>query len=134
MNKLLHLVTALSFTPKSSWKPPKGNPSLKLFVSQIVKELFEVCKSNLGYSNIPKEEWQCMRSLANDRSIVIKKADKGSCVVAWDHEDYIAGASKQLNDESDYKSVRKKVMAFLKVKLLKNNYSILQLNIKKLPV
>ena len=44
-----------------------------------------------------------MRLLANDRSIVMKKADKGSCVVAWDREDYIAEASNQLNDESVYK-------------------------------
>ena len=47
-----------------------------------------------------------MRLLANDRSIVIKKADKGSRVVAWDCEDYIAEASKRLNDESVYKSVK----------------------------
>ena len=64
------------------------------------KELFEVCKSNSGYSNLSKEEWQYMRLLANDRSIVIKKADKDSCMVVWDREDYIAEASKQLNDES----------------------------------
>ena len=32
----------LSFTRKSSWKPPKGDPSLELFLSQIEKELFEV--------------------------------------------------------------------------------------------
>ena len=95
-----------SFTPKSSWKPPEGNTSLELFLSHIEKELFEVCKSNLGYSNFPKEKWQCMRLLANDRSIVIKKADKGSCVVVWDREDYTAEASKQLNDESVYKSVK----------------------------
>ena len=45
------------FTPKSSWKPPKGNPCLEIFLSQIEKELFEVCKYNLGYSNVSKEEW-----------------------------------------------------------------------------
>ena len=81
------------FTPKSSWKPPKCNPSLEEFVSQIEKELFEVCKSNLGYSNFSKKEWQFMRLLANDRSIVIKKTDNGSCVVVWNCEDYIAEAS-----------------------------------------
>ena len=47
-----------------------------------------------------------MRLLANDRSIVIKKADKGLCVVVWDREDYIAEASKQLNDEGVYKKVK----------------------------
>ena len=32
-----------SFTPKSSWKPPKSSSSLELFLSPIEKELFEVC-------------------------------------------------------------------------------------------
>ena len=101
MNQLLHLVsTCLSNLSLH------GNPSLELFLSQIEKELFEVSKSNLGYSNFSKEEWQCIRLLANDRSIIIKKADKGLCVVVWDHEDYIAEVSKQLNDESVYKSVK----------------------------
>ena len=30
-----------------------------------------------------------MRTLADDRNIVIKKADKGSCVAIWDRNDYI---------------------------------------------
>ena len=47
-----------------------------------------------------------MRLLASDRSIVIKKAGKGSCVVVSDSEDYIPEASQQLNDESIYKSVK----------------------------
>ena len=42
-----------------------------------------------------------MRALANDRSIVIKKADKDLCVVVWDRNDYIAEAEKQLNDEDN---------------------------------
>ena len=44
-----------------------------------------------------------MRMHANDRSIVITKAEKGSRVVVQDREDYIAEASKQLHDESFYK-------------------------------
>ena len=46
-----------------------------------------------------------MRSLANDRSIVIKKADKGSCVVMWDRENYIAEAEKQFSDKNVYRDV-----------------------------
>ena len=37
-----------TFTPKSSWKPLKDNSSLELFLSQIAKEFFEACKSNLS--------------------------------------------------------------------------------------
>ena len=46
-----------------------------------------------------------MTALANDRSIVIKKADKGSCVVVWDRNDYIGEAEKQLSDENIYKDI-----------------------------
>ena len=46
-----------------------------------------------------------MRALANDRSIVIKKADKDLCVVLWDRNDYIAEAEKQLKDENIYEDV-----------------------------
>ena len=46
-----------------------------------------------------------MRSQANDRNIVIKKADKGSCVVIWDRNDYIAEAEKQLSNKDVYKQI-----------------------------
>ena len=46
-----------------------------------------------------------MTALANDRSIVIKKADKGSCVVVWDRNAYIGEAEKQLSDENIYKDI-----------------------------
>ena len=46
-----------------------------------------------------------MRSLVNGKSVVIKKADKGLCVVVWDHEDYIAEAEGQLRDVTVYKDV-----------------------------
>ena len=41
----------------------------------------------------------------NDRSVVITKADEGSCVVVWDQEDYIAEAERQLGDVIVYKEV-----------------------------
>ena len=87
-----------AFTPKSKWNPPKGHPSLEVFLSQREKELFELAKSLRNYSNFSKEEWPAMRSLVNDRSLISKKADKGSCLVVWDREDYIAEAERQLGD------------------------------------
>ena len=46
-----------------------------------------------------------MGSLADDRSIVIKKADKGSCIVVWDENDYLREAEKQLEDPNVYRKV-----------------------------
>ena len=82
------------FAPKSTWKPPKGYPNLEVFLSQIEKELFELAETSFSYSNFCNEEWQAIRALVNDRSKVIKKADKGSCVVVWDWNDYIPEAEK----------------------------------------
>ena len=52
-----------------------------------------------------KKEWRALRSLADDRSIVIKKADKASSVEVWDRIDYMKDAKKQLSDENVYKTV-----------------------------
>ena len=43
--------------------------------------------------------------MADDKQIVIKKADKGSCVVIWDRDDYLAEAERQLKDENVYGNV-----------------------------
>ena len=48
-----------------------------------------------------------MQSLAEDRSIIIKSADKSSSVVVWDREDYLAEGYKQLSDTSTYAEVKK---------------------------
>ena len=69
----------------------------------------------MRYSNISQEEWRTVRSLADDRSIVIKKADKGSCVVVWDRWDYIKETEKQLGDSTVYKEINynKKIVSQL---------------------
>ena len=55
--------------------------------------------------NLSKEEWKALLCLVIDRNIVIKKADKGSCVVIWDRSDYIIIAEKQLKEKAVYKDV-----------------------------
>ena len=56
-----------------------------------------------------------MRSLSDDRSIVIKKVDKGSCVLVWDRFDYVKEAEKQLADDKGYNEItyNKKVLSQL---------------------
>ena len=47
-----------------------------------------------------------MRSLENDRNVIIKPADKGSSIVVWDKLVYLAEAEKQLSDSNTYKEVK----------------------------
>ena len=72
------------FARKFSWKPPLGHPNLKVFLSQVESELFIETQDSLRYSNLSQEEWRAVRSLADGKSIIIKKGDKGCCVVVWD--------------------------------------------------
>ena len=60
-----------------------------MFLSQNEHEPFQIPDKCLPYSKLSKDEWQATRSLAEDISIVIKKADKGSCLVIWDRLDYL---------------------------------------------
>ena len=69
-------------------------------------ELFSFLPGKPQSYNLTKEEWQALKNLKQDRSITIKPADKGSCVVVWDREDYLAEGYKQLNDESTYVEVK----------------------------
>ena len=47
-----------------------------------------------------------MRSLQNDKSVIIKRADKDSAVVVWDRQDYLKETKRQLSDSSIYKEVK----------------------------
>ena len=71
----------------------------KAFLNQVESDLFKVIEKPLGYSNLWKEESNAIRSLADDKSIVIKKADKGSCAVIWDRKNYVKEAEIQLNNQ-----------------------------------
>ena len=52
-----------------------------MYLSQTENEAFKYPKEQLGYSNLSKLEWEAIRSLAGDRTIVIKKAGKGSLAI-----------------------------------------------------
>ena len=72
------------FKTKFSWKPPNGYPILEIFLRIVEKDLFDICKKQQGHSKFNSEKWKAMRSLANDLKLIVKIADKGSCVVVWD--------------------------------------------------
>ena len=57
------------------------------------------------YNNLTREEQGALFDLKNDKTIVIKGADKGSAVVVWDRDDYIQEAEKQLGDKEIYEEM-----------------------------
>ena len=73
-----------------------------MFLIKVEQDLFKTIETPTRYSNLSNDEWKAIRSLASDRSIVIKKANKGSGVVLCDRVDYIKEAQKQFKDENIY--------------------------------
>ena len=67
--------------------------------------MIELPKADIKYSSLSREEWNTIRSLADDRNIIIKKADKGSRIVIWGRNDYLMQAEKQLKDKKVYQKV-----------------------------
>ena len=68
-------------------------------------EIFRICENQLCYSNLSRDEWGVVCSLADNINIVIEKEDKGSCVIVWGHSDYVVEQEKQLNDTKVYKNI-----------------------------
>ena len=97
-----------AFSPTSTSKPPVGQPNLEVCLSYTESELFQVTKDYVQYSNLSHTKWRVIRSLADDRSIIIKKAGKGSCVEVWDRPDYLEEADKQLADNGIYNEVKER--------------------------
>ena len=76
-----------------------------VFLSRVEEELFTVIERPVRHSNLSQKDRKAIRSLADDWYTVTKKADKGSCVVIWDRNDFITEAEKQLSDKVVYMQV-----------------------------
>lgn len=65
---------------KSNFIPPKGrDKDLELFISNITEiPLTPTQKANVKH-NLPKSQHNSIRSLTDDKNIIIKQADKGGC-------------------------------------------------------
>ena len=105
-----------------------------MLLSELEKELFEGSNfSHFYWQNFSRREWKALRDWAEDKSIVIKSAVKGSCVVIWDRQDYLKEADRQLSDNKIYRDVEYtkktyffhlwiKVIEYFKVYLKRNTY------------
>ena len=93
------------FRKKSTYNP-KGSAAIEVYLSIIEGRIMEIAdQQNSGFSNLTREEKLALENLKNDKSIIIKSADKGSSVVVWDREDYFKEAEDQLSDDSVYEEV-----------------------------
>ena len=101
------------FKPKSKFNP-HNDAAINLYLSSLEEKLMNVEVLKDKFNNLPNSERKALDDLKNDKSIVIKSADKGSVVVVWDREDYKKEAQKQLGDEQVYEEVSNDATSLLK--------------------
>ena len=102
------------FKPKSKFNPRNKDAAIELYLSSLKEKLMKVEVPKDKFNNLTNSERKALYDLKNDKSIVIKSADKGSAVVVWNREDYIKEAEKQLGDQEVYEEVSNNAAPVLK--------------------
>ena len=80
------------FKPKSTFNPRNKDTAIGICLSSLEEKLMSIEIPKDKCNNLTREERGTLFDLKNDKTIVIKKADKGSAVVVWDRNDYIEEA------------------------------------------
>ena len=106
------------FKKKSKFNPKRKDAAIEIYLSRLEEEIFALDKK-LSYSNLTKQERHALYSLRDDTSIIIKAADKGSGIVVWDREDYLAEARTQLKDKDVYQELKGNIVGPLE-KIIKS--------------
>ena len=82
------------FKHKSKFNPRNKDAAIELYLSSLEEKLIKVKVPKDKFNNLTNIERKALYDLKNDKSIVIKSADKGSAVGVSDREDYIKEAEK----------------------------------------
>ena len=85
-----------------TFNPRMKDTVIETYLICLEERLLDFEIPSKRFNNLTKDERNAMYSLKDDKSIIIKNADKGVAVIAWDREDCIKEASKQLEDKEVY--------------------------------
>lgn len=99
---------------RSTWTPPAGSfPGLDLYIAKCQKDVERIISTNqhktLKRHNVSKAERSALKSLSRRTDVVVKPADKGGAVVAWDKNLYLTEAQRQLSDPTYYQPLSKDI-------------------------
>lgn len=92
------------FRKKSTWMPPPAHPHIEEYLSTLPARISEI-QAKPSSNNLSAAERRTLRALARDQTLVIKNADKGSCIVVENREDYIRDGVTHLSDGRIYQQI-----------------------------
>lgn len=99
------------FTPSSNWIPPdkKLPGELLNLIQRDMISFNKHFKPRPESSNLTWDEQNALRELKTNTDLIIKPADKGSCVVVMDKTQYLWEGHRQLSDTKYYKKLKKPI-------------------------
>ena len=100
---------------------------LQSFNPDDTKDSIRTTTASIIHSNTTKSERKALRTLKEDRSRIVMKADKGNCFVVSDRTDYDEKLNTLLGDRSTYQLVQKSPFSKVKREL---NHRLLDLKKK----
>eukprot|EP00079_Xenopus_tropicalis_P014684 XP_004911451.1 PREDICTED: uncharacterized protein LOC101735191 [Xenopus tropicalis] len=93
------------FKGKSQFEPPNTPPTVRTFGKVLSLEAKQTGKTSSMHPNLSPAERQAIRSLQNDRNLVIRPADKGGSIVLLDYAYYREEIRRQLSDLNTYRAL-----------------------------
>ena len=91
------------FHVKSTWVPPiQPSVALESYLEKVKFQLAEI-KFTKPKNNLPPVEREALKSLKRDKTINIRKADKGTVTVLMNKQDKINEAQIQLDNREHYR-------------------------------
>lgn len=96
----------IPFQGKSTWEPPEEriDKDILTCITNFTENIQNL-KPKREKLNISEQEYLAIKSLKNNKGIVIKKADKGSATVIMNKTDYLAEGYRQLSNSNYYKKL-----------------------------
>ena len=89
---------------KSNFTPDRNRDTILDNYIEFLSE-YEFTSNPKRLNNLQKNEWLAIQNLRNDKSIVIKVADKGNCWVIMNSGDYKQSVLELLKDETTYSAL-----------------------------
>jgi len=90
-----------AFRPISTWRPKRPNPHITKFCQNLKNDTLTILR-NVPSSNLSSTQINILKQLKSDKSITIKKADKGGGIALMDTSDYVEKVMAMLNDSKVY--------------------------------
>ena len=104
-----NLNTKQPFTGNPHWQPPrkKCHPALLALTDALTEDLHDLINKNKIKLNISAMERRAILGLGADKDLIVKRADKGGCIVLLNASSYLSKMNSMLGDPLTYTLIPK---------------------------